>query len=198
MMDLMNIQMIARSVFCLLASYSMTVAPACAQTITHVPLFTFDGDAAVDSSAGDINGDGVADFFVGATVGGANNGGYARVFVSQIILLGDCNLDGVVDFSDIAPFVEILQAGSFLVQADCNQDDAVNFADIPAFIEILIAVAAKISGRARRSSMARSRRGIGAFHSASLRSSVAQPSARASKHCPVVAKLDGAYLVGVC
>ena len=108
-------------------------------------LYNFDGDSAGDgfggsvSSAGDINGDGVADFFVGATVGGANNGGYARVFVSQIILLGDCNLDGVVDFSDIAPFVEILQAGSFLVQADCNQDDAVNFADIPAFIEILIA-----------------------------------------------------------
>ena len=53
--------------------------------------------------------------------------------------LGDCNQDGVVDFSDIPAFIEVLSSGSFLYEADCNEDGVVDFADIPAFIQILIA-----------------------------------------------------------
>jgi len=106
-------------------------------------LYSFDGDGAVGifgndyygfsvSGAGDVNGDGLADFIVGAALGN-----YVRVFVSKIITLGDCNLDGVVTFSDIAPFIAILQSGTFLAEADCNQDGVVDFADIPALIAIL-------------------------------------------------------------
>ena len=53
------------------------------------------------------------------------------------ILLGDCNLDDVVNFLDISPFIGILSAGSFLEEADCNDDGDVNFLDISPFISIL-------------------------------------------------------------
>ena len=110
-------------------------------------LYTFDGDSDADtfgdavSGAGDVNGDGIPDFFVSGSrqLGGLQGGGngYVRVFVSQVIILGDCNQDGEVTFLDIAPFIEILSANSFLDQADCNQDGVVNFLDIARFIEIL-------------------------------------------------------------
>lgn len=52
--------------------------------------------------------------------------------------LGDCTQDGVVNFSDIPTFIEVLMAGTFLKEADCNQDAEVTFSDIPPFIEILV------------------------------------------------------------
>ena len=56
---------------------------------------------------------------------------------AEPVLLGDCNLDGVVDFEDIAPFIMALQSGSFLEEADCNQDGGVDFEDIGALVAIL-------------------------------------------------------------
>ena len=53
------------------------------------------------------------------------------------LLLGDANQDGVVDFFDISPFIDILSAGEFLDQADINQDGIVDFFDISPFIAIL-------------------------------------------------------------
>ena len=53
-------------------------------------------------------------------------------------LLGDNNMDGVVNFLDIAPFISILSGGGgFLEQADINGDGQVNFLDISPFIGIL-------------------------------------------------------------
>jgi len=58
--------------------------------------------------------------------------GYDLAFI-----LGDVNLDGVVDFSDIPDFVSILQFGGFLEEADTNRDTVVNFLDIAPFISLL-------------------------------------------------------------
>ena len=108
-------------------------------------LYEFDGDSGGDgfgrsvSNAGDTNGDGFADFFVGAVTGGDTVfNGYARLFVSSPpAILGDCNQDGEVNFLDISPFIGILASATFFEQADCNQDETVNFLDIAPFIEIL-------------------------------------------------------------
>ena len=59
------------------------------------------------------------------------------LFVGTPVLLGDCNLDGIVDFGDIPSLIQVLQSGDFLPQADCNQDGVVDFADIPRFVAIL-------------------------------------------------------------
>ncbi len=53
------------------------------------------------------------------------------------VLLGDCNLDGAVDFFDIAPLIGLLTSIEYLEQADCNEDGEVSFLDIAPFIDIL-------------------------------------------------------------
>ena len=107
-------------------------------------LYNFLGDSIDDnfggsvSGAGDTNGDGLADFIVGATQGGASQRGNASVYVSQISpLLGDANLDGVVDFLDISPFIGLLASNTYLKEADCDEDGLLNFLDIAPFIDIL-------------------------------------------------------------
>ena len=51
--------------------------------------------------------------------------------------LGDINLDGAVNFLDIAPFIAILSNSSFQVEADINKSGAVDFFDISPFIAVL-------------------------------------------------------------
>ena len=54
------------------------------------------------------------------------------------VLLGDVNLDSVIDFADIPAFIAVLQGGGFQAEADCDLSGMVDFSDIPAFIAILI------------------------------------------------------------
>lgn len=58
-------------------------------------------------------------------------------FTVSSILIGDVNLDGVVDFLDISPFIGVLSSGLFQVEADCDGNGTVDFLDISAFIAIL-------------------------------------------------------------
>ena len=58
-------------------------------------------------------------------------------FAEPPTLLGDINLDDVVDFADVPPFIAIVSAGGFQPEADINLDGEVGFADISPFIAIL-------------------------------------------------------------
>ena len=52
-------------------------------------------------------------------------------------LLGDVNLDGIVNFLDIAPFISRLSTSDFQFEADIDGNGTVNFLDIAPFIGIL-------------------------------------------------------------
>ena len=58
---------------------------------------------------------------------------------SNNVLLGDVNLDGVVDRSDVSPFITILMSGDFQDEADIDRNGIVDRADIRPFIDILFA-----------------------------------------------------------
>ena len=49
-------------------------------------------------------------------------------------LIADVNLDGIVNFLDIAPFIAILTNNTYQLEADVNQDGVVSFLDISFFI----------------------------------------------------------------
>jgi len=53
------------------------------------------------------------------------------------VMLGDVNLDGVVDFLDIAPFIEVLSSNGFQAEADIDLNLTVDFLDITPFINLL-------------------------------------------------------------
>jgi len=52
-------------------------------------------------------------------------------------LKGDVDLDGMVTFLDINPFIVILSSNGFQAEADCDCDGDVDFLDIQPFIDIL-------------------------------------------------------------
>ncbi len=66
--------------------------------------------------------------------------GAGNVFLTGLAsnsLLGDVNLDGVVNFLDIFPLISVLANEEFQFEADANQDGVVNFLDISPFISLL-------------------------------------------------------------
>ena len=59
--------------------------------------------------------------------------------LESTVLLGDVNMDGVVSFLDITPFISFISSGDFKAEADIDGNGAVNFLDITPFIAILTA-----------------------------------------------------------
>lgn len=53
------------------------------------------------------------------------------------VILGDVNLDGVVDLLDVGPFVDLIVSGTFQAEGDINQDGIVDLLDVGAFIDLL-------------------------------------------------------------
>ena len=70
-----------------------------------------------------------------------NSGWYyidnVRLVPVDDVLLGDVNMDGVVDLLDVTPFVELLTAGGYLPEADINQDGVLDLLDVTPFVELL-------------------------------------------------------------
>ncbi len=58
------------------------------------------------------------------------------VFGSSL-LVGDVNLDGVVNLLDVDPFVNLLTTGDFQAEADINQDGEINLLDVDPFVALL-------------------------------------------------------------
>ncbi len=58
-------------------------------------------------------------------------------FTPNTLLLGDVNLDGMIDLLDVAPFVELVSSGTFQIEADFNEDGLVNLLDVAPFIAAL-------------------------------------------------------------
>lgn len=80
-------------------------------------------------------------YFSHQNSGGGNSTTFSRFdlaigFVD--FFLGDFNSDDVVNFLDIAPFIEILASDEYRLDADFNLDGRVNFLDIAPFIQILV------------------------------------------------------------
>ena len=71
-----------------------------------------------------------------ATFNGEQDVYYLRIPVGQA-LLGDVNLDGVVNLLDVAPFVAVLSSGNYQAEADCNKDGTLDLLDVAPFIVIL-------------------------------------------------------------
>ena len=57
--------------------------------------------------------------------------------IESDFLLGDINLDGVVDLLDVQPFVALIASGEFQIEGDINGDGVVDLLDVQGFIELL-------------------------------------------------------------
>lgn len=64
-------------------------------------------------------------------------GGGACTLASGTTLLGDVDMNGVVNFLDISPFINVLSNNGFQTEADIDLNGVVNFLDIQPFINIL-------------------------------------------------------------
>ena len=53
-------------------------------------------------------------------------------------MVGDVNLDGVVNGLDVDPFVEALLSGSYQPEADMNEDQVVNGLDVDPFVAAVV------------------------------------------------------------
>jgi len=62
----------------------------------------------------------------------------ASGIVPVAVLLGDVNLDGGVDFLDVAPFIALLIDGQFQAEGDIDDSGVVDFLDVGPFIDILM------------------------------------------------------------
>ena len=83
----------------------------------------------------------------GIGLNGSVQGGTTEMTISEVtleattemvtIIKGDVDRNGVVDFFDIQPFIDVLSAGGDQAEADADCNGDVDFFDIQPFINIL-------------------------------------------------------------
>ena len=81
-----------------------------------------------------ISPDGSKIIFEADLAGGVNG---AFVVELRDVTLGDVNGDGNVDLLDVAPFVELITTGKYLIEADLNCDGEVNLLDVAPFVDLI-------------------------------------------------------------
>ena len=120
----------------------LTNADVIGDDLTFV--LTVDADGNYTYTLGTASGSGTTDVdlstaFFKARTQGSNLNSIESITIDVVsdFLLGDVNLDGTVNFLDIAPFINLLATGEFQAEADANQDGEVTFLDISAFIDLL-------------------------------------------------------------
>jgi hypothetical protein len=67
-----------------------------------------------------------------------NNPGLAIGEDPTVVLLGDVNMDEVVNGLDVDPFVDVLLNGPFQLEADMNKDGEVNGLDVDPFVAAVV------------------------------------------------------------
>ena len=68
---------------------------------------------------------------------GGPEGAAGGVLPAVAVLFGDVNRDGFVNLLDVDPFVVLLVAGTYQIEADINLDGAVDLLDVAAFVDLL-------------------------------------------------------------
>ena len=68
---------------------------------------------------------------------GGNAAQLVVAYTDGDFILGDVNMDGMVNLLDVAPFVEVLVGGGFSCEADANQDGMVDLLDVAPFIDLI-------------------------------------------------------------
>ena len=84
-----------------------------------------------------FNDDGLLTFQFDYFSSGSAIAQYNTADTEPLVLLGDCNSDGTVNFLDIPPFISTLSTPGYLAAADIDQNGVVNFLDISHFIILL-------------------------------------------------------------
>ena len=62
---------------------------------------------------------------------------YDNLEISYAPVLGDINLDGEVDLTDVQPFVDRLTSGVYQPEADINSDGIIDLLDVQPFVSLL-------------------------------------------------------------
>ena len=120
-------------------------------TLQHLGAFGIDKDSCQGDSGGPLFTEsplllvGITSFGIGCadeTAGVYADVGFFSAYINSIIGVesfpGDVNRDGVMNFLDIASFIEVLANGRYQEEADMDQNGVVDFLDLAPFIARLI------------------------------------------------------------